>query len=227
MKILYLISAILLISCNSKDNKSNESNPNSNIDSLSTLKEKSHGTKLFLDFQYNMSMSEYLECVDNLILKKKVSREGSNVYYSTNNCNVLIEPIIVDNQLKKIQLKGIECIYPFYVEKYNLPPMILKKLIQDYTENNPDYNPVSQYTNSRNEIVILTSAFIDKTNKLNPGQIITNENNEMTKILPKDKFEIVKDSVTIVFQQEFTENPLARICNPCPITRPDFVAIKK
>lgn len=86
--------------------------------------------------------------------------------------------------------------------------MISKNLAEEYIENNPDYNPQFFYIDEKKQTIKLPSAFTDNAQKIKPGEKILLQNNQMTKVLVKDKIEILRDSIAIIIEQEFSENPI-------------------
>lgn len=181
------------------------------------LKEKS---KLFLKFWSGMSFNEYKKVVEILIDENVLTGEksympstsGTNdyTYYSdikfkaSDECYLNLYGDFDKDKLKSIQISGIECIYDLYKEKYNLPPLRYKLLIEnEYIENNPNYQPKFFFNDDNNNRVQLPDAFYDRSSKLEKGRVYKNKSaisKAKTLMLEKSPLVIEKDGVVIIIE---------------------------
>jgi hypothetical protein len=181
------------------------------------LKEK---PKLFLKFWSDMTFDEYKKVVEILIDENVLTgiksyspySSGTDVYtyYSdikfiaSDKCYLNLYGHFDKDKLKNIKISGIECIYDLYKEKYNLPPLKYKLLIEnEYIENNPNYQPKFFYEDDNNKLVKLPDAFYDRSSKLEKGRVYKNKSTiskAKTFMLEKSPLVIEKDGVVIIFE---------------------------
>ncbi len=208
---MFIIASLSILACKKESNIvtiENEVKPNTEIDSFGyKLK---NNPKLFLKYWEGMTFSDYIK-VSDLLTKRGVLEKYNGIYnysYIVDDCEVSLEPIFKNDILKGIKLaRNIECIYPLFEKKYNLPKMVLKSnLIAYYRENNPKYKPESMYfdgvTNTN-----LPEVFIDKSSKLQPNKIqkLDTSNKELINTREefyKDEFIVKNKDVVICFKQE-------------------------
>ncbi|MBP6756475.1 MAG: hypothetical protein KA210_10015 [Bacteroidia bacterium] len=209
--LMFIIASLSILACKKESNIvtiENEVKPNTEIDSFGyKLK---NNPKLFLKYWEGMTFSDYIK-VSDLLTKRGVLEKYNGIYnysYIVDDCEVSLEPIFKNDILKGIKLaRNIECIYPLFEKKYNLPKMVLKSnLIAYYRENNPKYKPESMYfdgvTNTN-----LPEVFIDKSSKLQPNKIqkLDTSNKELINTREefyKDEFIVKNKDVVICFKQE-------------------------
>jgi len=207
MKLSNLLVLSALIFCTScLENKSNKENVsfeeqrNSEIEKQKEQEEKSfndklqNASKIFLKYWEGMTYEEYNK-VSKLLMEEGVIEEHTyTVYkYKVGDCNVHITPIFKNDLIYGIKLSNdIECIYPLYKEKYNLPDLVEKSTTKEfYRENNPYYSP--RYTFSvGNKIYNLPDCFNDNSFFVEGKSRVNLEDDN----LHKEKF-LVRDSLII------------------------------
>lgn len=208
---MFIIASLSILACKKESNNvtiENEVKPNIEIDSFDyKLK---YNPKLFLKYWEGMTFSDYIK-VSDLLTKGGVLEKYNGIYnysYIVDDCEVNLEPIFKNEILKGIKLaRNIECIYPLFEKKYNLPKMVLKNnLIAYYRENNPKYKPESMYFDGVTN-TYLPEVFIDKSSKLQPNKIqkLDTRNNELINTREefyKDEFIVKNKDVVICFKQE-------------------------
>lgn len=209
--LMFIIASLSILACKKESNNvtiENEVKPNIEIDSFDyKLK---NNPKLFLKYWEGMTFSDYIK-VSDLLTKGGVLEKYNGIYnysYIVDDCEVNLEPIFKNEILKGIKLaRNIECIYPLFEKKYNLPKMVLKNnLIAYYRENNPKYKPESMYFDGVTN-TYLPEVFIDKSSKLQPNKIqkLDTRNNELINTREefyKDEFIVKNKDVVICFKQE-------------------------
>tara|TARA_Y100000588_G_scaffold383554_1_gene473132 strand:- start:13797 stop:14792 length:996 start_codon:yes stop_codon:yes gene_type:complete len=164
--------------------------------------------KLFLKYWSGMTLNEFIK-VSEILLKEGVLK--GSVYqlnYVTNNCNIPIERIEKDGLIIGIELtEDVDCIYPLYQRKYNLPSMVERNMDLFYLKaNNPKYKPVTSYFNGVNTVQ-LPNCFIDKTSLLptnSPQKLDINSlpYQSIKRILPQNKIIVENGSNIIIIEQE-------------------------
>lgn len=220
MKLSNLLVLSALIFCTScLENKSNKENVsfeeqrNSEIEKQKEQEEKSfndklqNASKIFLKYWEGMTYEEYNK-VSKLLMEEGVIEEHTyTVYkYKVGDCNVHITPIFKNDLIYGIKLSNdIECIYPLYKEKYNLPDLVEKSTTKEfYRENNPYYSP--RYTFSvGNKIYNLPDCFNDNSFFVegNSRVYLDDDYDYTKKFLISDSLLIENKSTVIKFKQTY------------------------
>ena len=205
------------------DNKQRNTEIPKKIDTLNVsnlifeknLKEK---PKLFLKFWSGMTHKEFEKVVTILIDENVLSATESYqpsentpikyysniIFHASDNSYINLYGDFDNDKLRSIKMYDINCLYDLYNEKYKLPPLEYKLLIDsEYIENNPKYQPVFFYTDDNNNYVQLPDAFYDKRSSLKQGRIYKNRKfigKEKTPMLARSPLGVIKDSVMITFE---------------------------
>ncbi|TRX00399.1 hypothetical protein [Flavobacterium gawalongense] len=215
----FLFLIISLISCNKENNKTNEVKKVNNKNGEKSLSEKIKSEpKIFLKYWENMTLDEFFE-VTSLLSDEKIIENDSYIrfYYLTDLCRVEFKYNFINGKLKSISLvDNIDCIYPIYQKKYNLPDLVDANLLYEcYTDNNNNYEPTLTYKKigQGDKLYQIPDALIDKSNPLksrnyfNINDKIYNSNYIQEKF-NKNEFIIDRDSIFIVFKQSFNNDNL-------------------
>ena len=217
MKKLLLILLIgIVFNCNDKKSEQTEIDTlvNQSKEDLEFEHKLKDEPKIFLKYWSGMTYIEYRRISDSLCKENILEKSGMGYYYLTNDCKVFTETVRKNDLVVGIKMtENVDCIYPLFQQKYNLPNMVeMNLLVEHYVENNPKYNPVSTYFNG-NAKVTLPSAFIDNSNSISVNEIIQLEtNNEYLnqiyteKVLPKNNFIINNGNNIIIINQEITKS---------------------
>lgn len=210
-KIFIALSFIfILFSCNSKENKATQNNNEVNSRNLKLANNLANKPKLFLKFWRNMSAQEFDTVVKILIGEKVLEQESySTIYYLTPKCKSELKPIFVNDSLKQLELLNGICLYDIFKEKYNLPDLLEKRLVERrYIEKNLEFNPAISYITDKGEKK-LPDCFIDKSSySINGAQNLPIEENGLKeKILPNSPLIIKKSNCVVIFEQSFHKTP--------------------
>mgnify|MGYP007011068777 CR=1 FL=1 len=202
--------AFILFSCNSKENNTTENNDEINSRNLKLANDLANKPKIFLKFWRNMSVQEFDTVVKILISEKVLEQKSYRaIYYLTPKCKSELKPIFVNDSLKQLELLNGICLYDIFKEKYNLPDLLEKRLVERrYIEKNLEYNPVMSYMTDKGEKK-LPNCFIDKSSySINGEQNLPIEENGLKeKILPNSPLIIKKANCVIIFKQNFYKAP--------------------
>lgn len=224
MKLLYfIICSALLICCNTKEENQTigfegnnltspiEETPELPIKLEETFEYKLQNTeKFFLLFWYGMSKEEYRKATYKLASEGKYIVQ--NDYYLANDCKIRVTPNFENDSLESITLsENVECIYPYFVKKYNFPNFGKRdNTSQYYIENNPKYNPTLEYFDGKHT-AYLPECFIDKSSflKKSPQPLpIDNPFITQVNILPKDHYIIENNTGIVSIDQEIIYSDL-------------------
>lgn len=213
LKFILFIGLILLVFYSCKEDKSNKivTEPISNIEQNREdefQRKLTNEPKLFLKYWSGMTYSEYSDVSELLVKEGVLEKDGWQLSYLTNDCRIPLETIHKNDLIIGIKLtENIDCIYPLYEQKYNLPSMVEKNMDLFYLKaNNPKYSPVNSYYNGTNT-VYLPNCFVDKTSLLStnvPQKLDINSlpYQNIKKILPQEKIIIENGSNIILIEQE-------------------------
>ncbi|MBS1535097.1 MAG: hypothetical protein JST78_08470 [Bacteroidetes bacterium] len=218
MKTIYITISflILLISCNSKENKVIQDNNHestlkheSPIDSVRLANDLANKPKLFLKFWRDMTKREFDTVVKILIRENILQDDYGIIKYLVPKCgSYKLKPLFVKDSLRALELSAESCIYELYKAKYNLPNLIEEPLVEArYAEINTEYAPSLTYLSNEGEIK-LPECFIDKSSY--PTVIsgcqkipIVDDGGWTDDVLPKSPIVIKKENQVISFSQSF------------------------
>ncbi|MGL2963897.1 hypothetical protein ACSVH2_08785 [Flavobacterium sp. RSB2_4_14] len=220
--LITIISIIILLSCNSKEQrqedkqsidniKTNESINRKNEKFMQNLREKK---KIFLIFWADMSFDDYNRAMEILIKKNTVRADlnqyspykfENSIYLFESDWEMPFEPIFTNSgKLVSIRLMRVnKSVYNLYKEKYKLPELTkYNRIVEEAIENNPDYNPIYSYERDGKKIN-LSAAYFDNHNSLQKGEIIRNKkiSFDMSTKLKFSPIVAETDSSVIVFEQ--------------------------
>ena len=206
-----LFFALSLLGCNSNEKSKHEESPNQ-IDSLN-LKLKNNlvnRPKLFLKFWANMSEQEFDTVVKILIADKILEQKDYRaIFYLTPNCKSELKPLFVNESLKEIKLSNGLCLYDLYKQKYNLPNLVEKRLVdRKNKEKNGEYSPTMYFVTETGPVT-LPNCFKDNSYYTSSGQtnLEIDKNGIKEKVLKKSPVVIEKNESIIIFEQSFYKSP--------------------
>ena len=209
---IYLLLIIATVSTSCKNETIEENSPPKEVVEETFSEKLISKPKLFLKYWEDMSISEFYEVTAILKEENVVDYEKLiETYYITDLCRIKYISNFVDDKLKSISLvQNINCIYPLYQKKYNLPHLVKQDFVyESYIDNNTDYKPVIMYKKiGEDRLFQIPNALIDKTPQLK-RRVYFDENNRYKSIgykFYKDHFLIDNDSIIIEFTQTMTKN---------------------
>ena len=209
---IYLLLIIATLSTSCKNENIEENLPPTEVVKETFAEKLISKPKLFLKYWEDMSISEFYEVTAILKEEKVIDYEKlTETYYITDLCRIKYTSNFVDGKLKSISLvNSINCVYPLYQKKYNLPNLVEQDLVyESYIDNNIDYKPVIMYKKiGEDKLFQIPNALIDKTPQLK-RRIYFDENNRYKSVRDKfykDHFIIDNDSIIIEFSQTMTKD---------------------
>jgi len=209
---IYLLLIIATLSTSCKNETVKENTPPTEVVEETFAEKLISKPKLFLKYWEDMSISEFYEVTAILKEEKVIDYEILiETYYITDLCRIKYTSNFVDGKLKSMSLvKNINCVYPLYQKKYNLPNLVKQDFVyESYIDNNTDYEPVIMYKKiGEDRLFQIPNALIDKTPQLK-RRVYFDENNRYKSIGDKfyrDYFIIDNDSIVIEFSQTVTED---------------------